>query len=263
MLSILNASVAQDPYYVKRQANAAKAMARISHPNVVKIFDLGVTPAKTPFLAMEFVPGFDLRTILDTEVTLSQPRLRSLFDQVCLGLDAVHKARILHRNVKPANLVVSPALSKTEKEKATIIDFGSCSEVLPQGDKDHGSKSGPLVEAAGELIGSVYYMSPEQCLGNACDQRSDIYAVGCCMFEAMTGVKPFIGDTADSTMSMHTSVEPQLHDNLDADFEGLTAVILKCLAKSPEKRYQTMSDLRAALANLQVKGKPNSKLRNL
>jgi serine/threonine-protein kinase len=239
-----------DSMEVKRSMFAAKSLARINHPNVVAISDFGMTAAGLPYTVMGLIVGRTMQAILKEDGTLSAPRLRRLFGQVCLGMEAVHAKNIVHRDLKPANFLIS---NGTE-EKVTIIDFGVCrsNEAPPPG-----------LTSMGEIVGTPFYMSPEACTGEPADQRSDIYALGCSMFEAMTGAKPFVGDTMIDTMSRHISDQPEMPDGLAPELKGLSSVVLKCLEKKAQDRYQSMSELHRALSGKETSLKPAQNLRNL
>jgi serine/threonine protein kinase len=215
--------------------HAARAQARISNDHVLAIFDFGISSTGLPYTIMERIVGRNMKALLAEEKTISPARARHLFAQVCQAMEAVHKKNIAHRDLKPANFLIAGA-----QEKITVIDFSTCREM----EMEPGNMPAPIA-----IVGTPYYMSPEQCLGRPSDQRSDIYAVGCCMFEAIFGAKPFMGKTSDQTMSLHISQKPQLPQDQPAKLTGLTEVVLKCLEKDPDDRFQTMYQLGRALTD--------------
>jgi serine/threonine protein kinase len=241
-----------DPILMKRFQQEAKCMSRINHANVVKVMDFGVTQNGNGFLAMEYIEGESLAKILERDGALPVKRLRNLFGQSCDALSAVHASDIVHRDAKPANFLIANA--NTESEALFLTDFAVC-KVL--------SKQREQFEHMGEIVGSPFYMSPEQCMGMQVDPRSDIYGLGCSMYEALTGSPPFQGATMVDTMSRHISDQPKALPEGDPEILPVQSVIFRCLEKKPEDRFQSMVDLKRALVGTPVKTKPSETLRGI
>ncbi|HTS03736.1 MAG TPA: protein kinase [Thermoanaerobaculia bacterium] len=205
---------------------------KITHRNVVRTHDLGEAEG-VRFLTMEYVPGTTLRDILDRRGAVALGPGLQIAKQLCRGLAAVHEAGIVHRDIKPPNIMVLPS------GVVKLMDFGIARAA---GGDDPGD---------GSTVGTPYYMSPEQARGEAVDERSDIYAIGIVLYEMFTGVRPIGGATPGEVMRNHLSDEPRpvtaLRPDLPALLERLVAA---CLAKSPDRRPPSASDLADALLRL-------------
>jgi len=220
----------------------AQAIARLNHPNIVRIFDMGLIDGVTPYYAMELLNGQSLADKLDKKTLLPVPEALAIFRQVCAGLAYAHEHEIVHRDIKPGNIVlqeVEPGVIS-----AKLVDFGI---VKLTGDSD-GDKQG--LTRPGEVCGSPQYMSPEQCSGVNVTYRTDLYSLGVALFETLTGAVPFRGKNAVATMEMHQGQEPlSLFDASEGmDFPPeLQEVVSTLLAKDPLDRYQSASDVAAQL----------------
>ncbi len=206
---------------------------KITHPNVVRTHDLGEADGLR-FLTMEYVPGTTLRELLDRTGAVALAPGLQIAKQLCRGLTAVHEAGVIHRDIKPQNIMVLP------NGVVKVMDFGIART-------DDGSET----SVDGETVGTPYYMSPEQVMGRALDARSDLYTVGVVLFELFTGRRPFLGKEAAEVMRMHISAEPPRPAVLRADIpENLERIILACLAKRPERRIASAADLYTALTRV-------------
>jgi serine/threonine protein kinase len=217
----------------RRFQTEAQAIARLDHPNVVKIYDMGQSQDGVPYYTMDLLLGESLADFLDREDVLTVEQALPIFRQVCAGLAYAHDRGIIHRDIKPANIMLL-----TEPQGAIkIVDFGIAK-------LSNNGEAGQGLTRPGEVFGSPLYMSPEQCLGLAIDHRTDIYSVGITFFEALTGRAPFIGRSAVETTAMHQSdTTPLLKDIGDSEYpQKLERIIAKMLAKSPEQRYQSLAD---------------------
>ncbi len=165
----------------------AKAVAKLEHINLVRVTDLGIHDGCLPFYAMDYVEGKNLADLVSEYGPMPLTAFLDIFLQVCDGVDCAHRNGILHRDLKPANIMVLEAAKG--KRLAKVLDFG-----LAKLTKHDRSKQS--LTAVGDVFGSPFYMSPEQCTGDKLDRRSDIYSLGCTMFECLTGQPPFTGDTA-------------------------------------------------------------------
>lgn len=222
---------------IRRFQAEARAIFAVNHPNIVAVHDFGLLDDQTPFLAMEFVKGQTLSDLIRAQV-LSVDDTLKIFIQVCTGLAHAHKNGVVHRDVKPSNIMVIEGTSTDTEGSVKILDFGIAK--LTQSDSDHIQ----ALTQTGEIFGSPIYMSPEQCSGGRIDHRSDIYSLGCVLFEALTGTPPFVGESALSTMMMHqdgstpTLKEASLGTHYDPALEQVVGTML---AKNPDERYQDLS----------------------
>ncbi|MBU6454860.1 MAG: protein kinase [Cyanobacteria bacterium REEB67] len=212
-----------------------RALARIDHPNIVKIFNMGIDQQGCPFYVMDLLPGQSLLDQMDAQ-SFSQSEILAIYAQVCAGLGSAHKNNIVHRDVKPSNIMLTGEIS--QKGSVKVVDFG----IASMGD----NRSSQSLTNFGEVFGSPLYMSPEQCAGEKVDQRSDIYSLGCSLFHSLTGRPPFTGSSALETLTMHVKQPaPRLSDvnpavNYSESFEHL---VEKLLLKNPARRYQTMEQV--------------------
>ncbi|MDZ4833588.1 MAG: serine/threonine-protein kinase [Candidatus Melainabacteria bacterium] len=223
----------------------AHAVGKLDHPNIVKVHDFRAGENGNSFLVMDLIEGRALDDIIQEEQTLSSERVIDIFSQACDGLQHAHSKGIIHRDLKPSNIMLIKTSSGEERVK--VLDFG-IAKILPQ----EGDKKLKLTQT-GEVFGSPLYMSPEQCMGRAVDQRSDIYAMGCLIYEALTGKPPFEGANAFDTFFKHTTEMPSSVKALRSDFalwKEFDAIILKAMAKEPKDRYQSMTELKIDLAKL-------------
>lgn len=237
----------QSESILRRFQTEARAVFSLHHPNIIAVNDFGVLDDATPFMAMEIIKGDTLGNILKTR-TLSVDEAISLFIQICFGLAHAHENGIVHRDVKPNNIMILDDLAWGTEGSIKILDFGIAKLTQHEGGEIQ------ALTRTGEIFGSPFYMSPEQCLGTKIDQRSDIYSLGCVLFEALTGRPPFVGDNAMSTMMMHhTTFAPKLSDvSSNKTFPpALQEIVLTMLAKNPDDRYQNLGLAAHDLAALQ------------
>ena len=230
-IKVIAADRARDPGLRTRFSLEARLAAAIDHPNLVPVHAAGEEDGRL-YLVMRYVAGTDLHRALKRDGYLAAGRAAKVVSQVAAGLDAAHAAGLVHRDVKPANVLLSG-------EHVYLGDFG-LSRLQGAGER---------ITESGAWIGTVDYMSPEHLRGEACDARSDVYALGCVLFAALTGEPPFRRDTVPQTMSAHLHQPPPLPSErapVPAEFDH---VIARALAKHPEDRYPSAGDLgRAALA---------------
>lgn len=254
-VKVLSKQTPSDKDIIRFQREA-QAYGKCNHENLVKILDFGLTEASEPFLIMEF---FDGENVDDIIIARQAPPRRNelnawieIFVQVCRGMEHAHKNGIVHRDIKTRNILVSglDASSKSEKPVVKIIDFGLAKIEDYAGDA--------TLTKVGAVVGSPLYLSPEQAGGNKADARSDIYSFGCVMYFALTGQLPFRGDTPLATIRGHLKEAPTpLRDISDEVDERLESIVLRCLEKSPDDRYQTMGELEKALLKRLEKGAPD------
>lgn len=222
---------------VIRLQNEARTSSRLKHPAIIRILDFGAAPNGQPYLVSDFIDGTTLKSRIDENGPLSMAETVQMFKQLCAGIMHAHEQNVLHRDLKSSNVIISDDTGDGTNIK--IIDFGVArfKEALFQ--------TFTIVQTA-TIVGTPYYMSPEQGDGKTFDARSEIYSIGCMMFEALTGQVPFQGETALETLAMHTRESvPELDEiNPDVDCsEQLELIVLRCLEKDPDDRFQSVSDL--------------------
>lgn len=221
----------------------ARTIAKLDHPNIVKVYNMGLDQGDCPFYVMDLLDGKSLEEILvSTGPIAPRPCLR-IFHQAALGLDYAHKKQVVHRDIKPSNLILLPAPNGSAgiacDGQVKIVDFGIAKSGAA-------GVKGQALTATGEIVGSPFYMSPEQCMGKNIDARSDIYSLGCSLFECLTGVPPFRGESPVHTLMMHLECEPPklpLRSTPEIDCAQLDLLIARMLAKNPEERYQSMAQV--------------------
>ncbi len=219
----------------------AKAVARLNHINLVRVFDLGIHEGCLPFYAMDYVEGQNLAELLEEHGPMPLKTLLEIFVQVCDGVECAHNGGILHRDLKPANIMV--VTSSTGKKQAKVLDFGLAK--LTKHDRTRQS-----LTAHGDVFGSPFYMSPEQCNGAKIDRRSDIYSLGCTIFECLTGRPPFTSHLAAAVMFSHAEAErPSLESVVGSGKfpASMEVIVAKLLRINPMERYQTLSQLKSDL----------------
>lgn len=216
-----------------RFAREARALARVNHPNVVTVFD-AVESDGRPFLVMELVDGTTLRDALDAKTGLLPSRALAIAGGIAAGLAAVHAQGIVHRDLKPSNVFI------TSSGAVKIGDFGIARIA-----------SDPALTRTGEVFGSAPYVAPEQLRGDDVDDRADLYALGCVMFEMLAGRPPFEGDDPMSLTYHHVHTEPPRLETLVSGMPGaLASIVNQLLAKDPEDRPRTAEDVSTALATV-------------
>jgi serine/threonine protein kinase len=228
---------------LKRFEQEARAASLLRHQNVCTVHDLGVLPSGQPYLVMDYLEGKTLKDLLVSDDKLPYDRALPIFMQVCSALAAAHEKGVIHRDIKPSNILTHDA---SGKQHVVVLDFGLAKLLSP----DEGATQ--LTET-GQTMGTPAYMSPEQCQGLSVDGRTDIYALGCVMYETITGSVPFTGSTAYQCMMQHSSQLPELPSSKELAAplpDMLEQIILKALEKDPIKRFQTAQELSDALSKV-------------
>src|SRR5580698_10190558 len=230
-LKILFSELSVDRTFVERFRREAQSAARLSHPNIVPVFDWG-EDGGTYFIVMEFIDGRALSSILRTAGPLHPDRAAEIAADVALALDFAHRSGVIHRDVKPGNVLI------TDEGQVKVTDFGIARAV----------NTDESLTQTGAVMGTATYFSPEQAEGLGVDARSDIYSLGVVLYEMVAGRPPFVGDSPVSVASKHVREQApaprQFNPSVPQDLE---AIILKCMAKSPEYRYATGGELRIDL----------------
>ncbi len=233
---ILREVYSTDPKFVTRFQREARAASALQHPNIVQVFDYGQS-GESYYIVMEFVDGADLRRYLKKQGVLSNERAIEIAHDVALGLGAAHKRGIVHRDVKPQNVMLNDA------GLVKLTDFGIASMY-----KDAEAER---LTTTGMTLGTVQYYAPEQAQGEIVSPAADIYALGIVMYEMMTGRTPFDGDTPVAVAMRHIQDIPAPPSNFNPRITpGLERIILRCLEKDPRDRYRDGDSLAYALENL-------------
>jgi serine/threonine-protein kinase len=238
-VKVLHTGLARDPELVRRFLNEARAASAIRHPNIIEVFDAGLTPEGAPYILMEFLEGISLQKCLADEGRLGVARVLRIARQAGSALGAAHAAGIVHRDLKPENLFLLPDAPGAERVK--ILDFGIAKI------RRSGFAGGTLRTQSGLIMGSPAYMSPEQCKDSAdVDLRSDIYSFGVIIYEALAGRTPFVAATGTEMLVMHLTVPPpplRLED-VPAHLE---AAVMRALAKERADRFDSVASFVGAL----------------
>lgn len=226
----------------KRLDLEARALAELDHPYIVAVVDVGMTDDANPYLVMEYVEGPSLGEIITAEGKLSLRRTLAIMKCVCSAVHYAHERGIIHRDLKPSNIIVQRFSG--EGEMAKVLDFG-LAKFLQQYASER--VSGPTTES-GLILGTVEYLSPEQCSGQPIDARSDVYALGVIAYQMLTGALPFKGDTPLAILTQHISASPpRLRDVCPELPASVEQVVRRAMAKDPAQRQQTALELRDEL----------------
>lgn len=241
-VKVLRPEVATDRRFVARFRREARATNRLYHPNVVAMHDFGQLPDGRFYLAMEYVDGAPLHTLLTEGERLSLGDAVSLACQLTAAVEHAHSRGVLHRDLKPANLML--IRHKGREDQLKVLDFGVAKIISPE------YQESLMVSQEGIVFGTPLYMAPEQFESRADDPRSDVYAVGCIAFEMLTGEPPFFGKISEVVSAHVEQPPPRVSDLVAGTPAEVDQVIARCLAKDTEERYQTCGDLLADLVTL-------------
>lgn len=228
-LKMLNAQMAQDPTWVQRFYNEAKACSRLQHPNTIRMFDFGQTQEGRLFMTMEFLDGISLRDATQ-KGPLAPNRVTKILIQCCASLAEAHSIGIIHRDIKPDNVFLLNMAGSPDFVK--LLDF-SVAKLLQEGDR--------MSTQAGVVFGTPQYMSPEQGRGLPLDARSDLYALGVLAFEMLTGMVPFHDENPMTVIQMHLRAEiPPMPQTIPPNVQ---AVVRRAMEKDPARRYQSAGEM--------------------
>ncbi len=235
-IKTLRADLARDQIFQARFRREAQSAASLNHPSIVAVYDTGedmVTGLPVPYIVMEYVDGRTVRDLLQEGHRLLPERSIEIIDGVLRALDYSHQAGIVHRDIKPGNVMV------TRNGDVKVMDFGIARAM---------SDAQATMTQTAQVIGTAQYLSPEQARGERVDSRSDLYSTGCLLYELLTGRPPFTGDSPVAIAYQHVRENPVPPSRVDPDVPPWAdAIVLKAMAKSPADRYQTAADMRADL----------------
>ena len=242
-LKLLPPALAGDPDFRARFLREMRVAAAIDHPNIVPIYRAGEDRGLL-YLAMRYVHASDLRRVLEAEGRLDPARALAILDQVARALDAAHARGLVHRDVKPGNILLAPPVLDGDPEHVYLVDFG-----LARSDSDDRSIGG-----AGSFLGTPRYAAPEQAAGHPVDGRADGYALGCVLYECLTGQPPFPGGSGEAVLLAHLEAPPPRVTTLRPDLPpAIDQVVARAMAKTPADRFPTCRTLitaaRAALTS--------------
>ncbi len=230
-IKVLRRELASDPTFIARFRREAQAAAQLNHPNIVSVYDTGDDKAGVPFIVMEYVEGQTLRDLLRSEGRIPPRRAMELTADICLALQYSHEAGIVHRDIKPGNVML------TKSGAVKVMDFGIARAM-----------TSATVTQTAAVLGTAQYLSPEQARGEHVDARSDIYSTGCLLYELVSGRPPFSGDSPVAVAYQHVREEPPLPSQRNPELDStMDSVVMKAMAKNPANRYQTADEMREDL----------------
>ncbi|HZA60813.1 MAG TPA: Stk1 family PASTA domain-containing Ser/Thr kinase [Actinomycetota bacterium] len=225
-VKVLAPEFARDSQFVKRFRREAQASAALNHPNIVSVFDTG-SENGIHYIVMEYLEGRTLKEVISAEGRLHPDRATEIAESICRALGTAHQQGLVHRDVKPGNIMLLPS------GEVKVMDFGIAR-----------ATTGEALTQTAAVLGTASYFSPEQAKGEAVDARSDVYSVGCVLYEMLTGRAPFVGSSAVVVASMHVREEAPVPSGLNPDIpRALDAVVMKALAKNPANRYQSAAEM--------------------
>lgn len=241
-VKILRPSLTTDPTFLARFRNEARAVANLSHPNIVTVHDVG-NDGPTHYIVMEYVEGQDLKKIIRTEGVLSVKRTLNLAIQICAGIGFAHRAALVHADVKPQNILVTP------DDRVKVTDFGIAQAL---------TDTQPMVRQ--EVVwGSPHYFAPEQARGEKPTPAADVYAIGIVMFEMLTGRLPYVGASQQELALAHVKERVPMVSEFNASVpENLAKIVYKVMSKEPSARYRMADQLGHVLQSYQERARDNT-----
>ncbi|MFM1723266.1 Stk1 family PASTA domain-containing Ser/Thr kinase [Rhodococcus sp. PAM 2766] len=238
-IKVLRADLARDPTFYLRFRREAQNAAALNHPAIVAVYDTGEAETDAgplPYIVMEYVDGDTLRDIIRSEGPMAPRRAMEVIADVCAALDFSHRNGIVHRDMKPANIMINRAGA------VKVMDFGIARAIS--------DSSSPMTQTAA-VIGTAQYLSPEQARGEQVDARSDVYSLGCVLYEVLTGEPPFKGDSPVAVAYQHVREDPRQPSQVNPAVPlALDSVILKAMSKNPANRYQSAAEMRSDLVRV-------------
>lgn len=246
-IKVLRADLARDPSFYLRFRREAQNAASLNHPSIVAVYDTGeadTDEGPLPYIVMEYVQGDTLRDLVRNDGPFDPRRASAVIADVCAALDFSHKNGIVHRDMKPANIMINLA------GEVKVMDFGIARAI---------SDASSTMTQTAAVIGTAQYLSPEQARGERVDARSDIYSVGCVLFEILSGEPPFTGDSPVAVAYQHVSEEPPAPSSINPDISPeLDSIVLKALSKNPANRYQNAAEMRGDLVSVLSGQRPSA-----
>jgi serine/threonine protein kinase len=232
-VKMLRVDLARDSSFLNRFRREAQSAASLNHPSIVAVYDTGedmVDGLPVPYIVMEYVEGRTLREVLETDQRIMPTRALEITAGILGGLDYSHRNGIIHRDIKPGNVMLTPS------GEVKVMDFGIARAV---------AQGNTTMTQTAAVIGTAQYLSPEQARGQQVDPRSDVYSTGCLLYELLTGTPPFTGDSAVSVAYQHVREAPVPPSRLNPDIgPSADAIVLKAMAKNPANRYQSAAEMR-------------------
>lgn len=242
-VKMLHPNMLPDAGTVMRFKKEAEALSCLNHPNILTVFDFGISTQGQPYLVTDYLEGQTLGEVLEQNQSVPWQRAAAIFMQVCSALAHAHKNGVIHRDIKPSNIMLTEFEDQADFVK--ILDFGIAKVISEE------NENANQLTRTGEVFGSPLYMSPEQCRGKTLDARSDIYSLGCVLFRTLTGQPAFFGQDLVECLYKHVNEPaPRLNDiapeaGIPEEFE---VIVQKSLNKDPNERYQSMVEMKEALA---------------
>lgn len=244
-VKILHKSLLGDLEPVRRFQKEAELTSRLSHRNIISVDDFGLLDDGRPYMIMDYVEGTCISDIIERQGPMSLQEALPIFMQVASALAHAHEQNIIHRDVKLSNLMLLNV--PYQRHVLKLVDFGIAKK-LEMGDEYIDENRG--ITECGQVVGSPLYMSPEQCMGQTLDTRTDIYSLGCVMYYMLTGSPVFTAESVMQLMQHQIARKPKSLRSLTPSItEEVDKIVLKALAKAPQDRYQSMNDLFQALEN--------------
>ena len=249
----LREDLARDATFQARFRREAQSAASLNHPSIVAVYDTGEDdegPAHVPYIVMEYVDGRTLRELLRDDRRLLPERALEITDGVLRALDYSHRNGIVHRDIKPGNVML------TRSAEVKVMDFGIARAV---------SDAQATMTQTAQVIGTAQYLSPEQARGERVDARSDLYSTGCLLYELLTGRPPFTGDSPVAIAYQHVRENPIPPSRIDPEIPSWAdSIVLKAMAKDPAERYQSAAEMRTdiqrALSGVPVAAPPPTEM---
>ncbi|GEM_PF-3111355 len=246
-IKLLHAGRAHDEELVRRFIREAQTTTRLDHPHAIHIWEWGIDQQDRPFMVIEFLAGETLARRIQKGNGLNYNNAVEIMDQICSAMQEAHSLGIIHRDLKPDNIMLTTHQGVDDWVK--VCDFG-IARLEPDADADESAVSQPTLTRAGAILGTPMYMSPEQLRGRKADARSDIYSLGCIMYEMLTGKPPFASKNTADIVVGHLNLLPEPPHKVRIDLaipEALSAAVMRALAKNPWERPTTVQEFMASL----------------
>lgn len=248
-LKVLHPTLVGDQESQQRFFREGQVLASLWHPHIIKLYRFGLWQNKWPYIAMEYVDGVALRELLSNGQQLPVSRCLKITSRICMAMQSAHSAGVTHRDLTPNNIILLSPEHDHDQDYPKVIDFGL--SLFQPSDKTTKQQ----LTGKGALVGTVFYMSPEQCAGIRADHRADIYSLGCILYQMLTGQPPFQAENPIGLMRKHTTEQPAAlskHIPPEEIPEGIENVILRAMAKDPSNRYSSMLELKDDLNMVQI-----------